>query len=280
MAWIFFVLFGVLIFFLLYQDDDDEKAEMVFQFSGFVDIGRLRSVIRDDILERVLSAEVPQSNCANPLFVAALNDHLNVVDILLEDEVGYVRETLIFLRFLCGVTSLWIATAAGHLEVVRRLLKVKGMDPNKGAKSTIDGKAIIGLSPLCIVTTNTICELLIEYGAEVDQQMSNGQTPLFCSCIRGNLEIVKCLFENGGSINAVDKLGRTPLMAAAFHGRAELVRYLLEKGARVDLVTNAGGRTAQDFADIGKRLCEAAVRPAFADIARMLREAVQRTAES
>uniref|UniRef100_A0A183CRI1 ANK_REP_REGION domain-containing protein n=1 Tax=Globodera pallida TaxID=36090 RepID=A0A183CRI1_GLOPA len=50
-------------------------------------------------------------------------------------------------------------------------------------------KIDIGLSPLCIVTTKTICDLLIENGAEVDHQTSNGQTPMFCACIRGNLEI-------------------------------------------------------------------------------------------
>uniref|UniRef100_A0A183BQR6 J domain-containing protein n=1 Tax=Globodera pallida TaxID=36090 RepID=A0A183BQR6_GLOPA len=109
----------------------------------------------------------------------------------------------------------------------------------RGAKLTIDGKAITGLSPLCIVTSKRICEHLIKNGANVDKKMGNRQTPLFCACIRGNFEIVKCLVENGADINAVDKLGRTPLMAAAFHGHAGLVRYLLKRGARIDLATNA-----------------------------------------
>uniref|UniRef100_A0A914HSN2 Ankyrin repeat domain-containing protein n=1 Tax=Globodera rostochiensis TaxID=31243 RepID=A0A914HSN2_GLORO len=268
----FFFLVGLLIIFIFYRkeevnassdektgsedddddededddDDDDETAEMVFQFSEFFGAERWRSTIKAGILENVL---------------AALNGHLKAVEILLENKAEYLRAT--FEMTNGGKTT-------RHLEVVRRLLKVKGTDPNEGAKLTIDGKEITGLSPLCIVTSESICNLLIENNANVNHQMGNGQTPLFCACIRGNLEIVKCLFVNGADINAVDKLGRTPLMAAAFHGRAGLVRYLLEKGARIDLATTEGGRTAQNFADqSGNR-----------EISKMLREAAQRTAES
>uniref|UniRef100_A0A914H249 J domain-containing protein n=1 Tax=Globodera rostochiensis TaxID=31243 RepID=A0A914H249_GLORO len=240
------------------------RAEKVFQFSGFVDAKRWRSNIKADILNRLLNVDAPQLNCPNPLIVAALNGHLKAVEILLENKAKYLRE--MFEMTIDGnatMTSLWVATAAGHSTVIRRLLKMKGTDPNKGAKLTIDGKAITDLSPLCIVTSKRICELLIKNGANVDQQMGNGQTPLFCACIRGNFEIVKCLVVNGADINAVDKLGRTPLMAAAFHGHAGLVRYLLEKGARIDLATNAGGSTARDFAD----------QSGNGEVAKMLREA-------
>uniref|UniRef100_A0A914HKM6 ANK_REP_REGION domain-containing protein n=1 Tax=Globodera rostochiensis TaxID=31243 RepID=A0A914HKM6_GLORO len=240
------------------------RAEKVFQCSGFVDAQRWRSNINADILNRLLNADAPQFNCANALIVGALNGHLNAVEILLENKVCYLRELFkMTIDEGTTMTSLWIATAAGHLEVARRLLVVTGTDPNKGAKLTIDGKVITDLSPLCIVTSESICELLIENGAQVDQQMGNGQTPLFCACIRGNLEIVKCLVENGADINAVDELGRTPLMAAAFHGHVGLVRDLLERGARIDLATNAGGSTARDFADQSEN----------GEIAKMLREA-------
>uniref|UniRef100_A0A183CAE4 ANK_REP_REGION domain-containing protein n=1 Tax=Globodera pallida TaxID=36090 RepID=A0A183CAE4_GLOPA len=166
------------------------RDEKVFQCSGFVDAQRWRSNINANILNRLLNADAPQFNCANPLIVAALNGHLNACEILLENKVEYLRELFkMTIDEGTTMTSLWIATAAGHLEVVRRLLKVTGTDPNKGATLTIDGKAITGLSPLCIVTSESICELLIENGAQVDQQMGNGQTSLFCACIRGNLEI-------------------------------------------------------------------------------------------
>uniref|UniRef100_A0A183BTU2 G_PROTEIN_RECEP_F1_2 domain-containing protein n=1 Tax=Globodera pallida TaxID=36090 RepID=A0A183BTU2_GLOPA len=250
----YYVVFSAMISFYI------PLAEMVFQFSEFFDVERWRSTIKAGILEGVLSAKVSQSNCANPLFAAALNGHLKAVEILLENKAEYLRETL-------EITNGGKTTR--HLEVVRRLLKMKGTDPNEGAKLRIAGKAITGLSPLCIVTSESICNLLIENKANVNQQMGNGQTPLFCACIRGNLEIVKCLFANGAEVNAVDKLGRTPLMAAAFHGHAGLVRYLLEKGARIDLATNEGGRTAQNFA-----------KSENGEIAKMLREAAQRTAES
>uniref|UniRef100_A0A183CND1 ANK_REP_REGION domain-containing protein n=1 Tax=Globodera pallida TaxID=36090 RepID=A0A183CND1_GLOPA len=125
------------------QNTNQVRAEKVFQCSGFVDAKRCRSNIKADILNRLLNVDAPHLNCPNPLIVAALNGHLKTVEILLENKLEYLRE--MFEMTIDGnatMTSLWIATAAGHSTVVRRLLKVKGTDPNKGAKLTIDGKAI------------------------------------------------------------------------------------------------------------------------------------------
>ena len=52
-----------------------------------------------------------------------------------------------------------------------------------------------------------IAELLIRYGAEIDQQHGNGGTALMFAAMFGRNELVKLLVDNGADIHLVEKNG-------------------------------------------------------------------------
>jgi tetratricopeptide (TPR) repeat protein len=56
-----------------------------------------------------------------------------------------------------------------------------------------------------------IVRLLLEFGANVNQPMDDGDTPIHMAYYRGNKEAIQLLLEYGANINAVNQKGKTPL---------------------------------------------------------------------
>ena len=79
-----------------------------------------------------------------------------------------------------------------------------------------------------------IANLLLENGANVNDQDNEGNTPLMIASERGHPETVKLLIESGANMNAQDNYKRTALMKASEDGRLEVVTTLLKKGADVN----------------------------------------------
>ena len=52
-----------------------------------------------------------------------------------------------------------------------------------------------------IVEIEILMEYLIEYGADINEENENGETPLFNACHSGNKELVQYLIEHGTDIN-------------------------------------------------------------------------------
>jgi len=51
------------------------------------------------------------------------------------------------------------------------------------------------------VEIEILMEYLIEYGADINEENENGETPLFNACHSGNKELVQYLIEHGTDIN-------------------------------------------------------------------------------
>ena len=113
------------------------------------------------------------------------------------ESVGKVR----FENYIIdGATALWCASAAGHLPVVKTLLKA---------------------------------------GADVNHTTKNRSTPLRAACFDGRLDIVRYLVEKGnGNLNIANKFNNTCLMIAAFKGHLDVLRYLLEMKVHPDVTAN------------------------------------------
>lgn len=69
---------------------------------------------------------------------------------------------------------------------------------------------------------------LLEKGAEVTEQSSNGLTPLHVAADYGHLEVVKFLLENGANVIAVEKDNETALWYAAQKRHDAVLIYLYE----------------------------------------------------
>ncbi|MEZ6056343.1 MAG: ankyrin repeat domain-containing protein [Planctomycetaceae bacterium] len=125
----------------------------------------------------------------------------------------------------------------GDTEQVRRILSIHP----EWASSDLDG----GGSPLHWTAGGfgkdaEIAELLIQYGAPVNEVDRLGETPLCRAASKGNLPIAKLLVEAGADVNFTFAWrygggwrGMSPLDIAAGYDEPQLVRFLLDQGAKL-----------------------------------------------
>jgi ankyrin repeat protein len=165
-----------------------------------------------------------------------------------------------------GYTALMEATSAGHVEVVKLLIKEKADLNLKCINPHYDGET--ALYRAIITNKDAIVDLLVKAGAKGDpKQIRLGMEMRRAACrgfelkegegypnYPGNaggdeaLEIAEVL-KRGADINAPDPAGYTPLMYAVNLGLVENVKTLLALGADATLkthasVTSTGGGTA------------------------------------
>ena len=85
-------------------------------------------------------------------------------------------------------------------------------------------------SPLWIAcSTNKldICQILLNYGANVNQCAINGETPLYVASKIGHADICELLLDRGANVNLADKDRMTPLLIAEKQGHtviADMIR--------------------------------------------------------
>ena len=90
-------------------------------------------------------------------------------------------------------------------------------------------------------------DLLLSRGADVDQRLPNGSTPLLLASIRALAPAVSKLLKAGADPNIPDADGHTPLMVAARGGFVDVLRKLLLAGAKQE-ARDAQKRTALWYA--------------------------------
>ncbi|XP_047115103.1 protein fem-1 homolog B [Schistocerca piceifrons] len=146
-----------------------------------------------------------------PLIVAARHGHDRLVKMLLSKCQPDIEQegTVKFDGYVIeGASALWCAAGAGHLNVVKTLVKS---------------------------------------GANVNHPTRTNSTPLRAACFDGRLDIVKYLTEHNADIHIANKYNNTCLMIAAYKGHLDVVSFLLEKGANPDEKAHCGA-TALHFA--------------------------------
>jgi len=95
---------------------------------------------------------------------------------------------------------------------------------------------------LCEFGSFTEIKEAIEAGQNVNNQDSQGRTPLMAAC-QGNssVEIIQLLIANGAKINAKDYNGKTVLMYAAQYNRYDKVfKELIKSGALINAKADDG----------------------------------------
>lgn len=147
------------------------------------------------------------------------------------------------LRFRFGPNyTLFDAIERGDRPTVEALLE-KGADPN--------AKQFTGMPALLFAVTTKnqgVSNLLIERGANVNEEHAVLGTPLALSAQFGLTEVIRALLAKGARVNDVRKTdGHTALMVAVESGETEAAKLLMAQGAATDLKA-ADGRTASDLA--------------------------------
>ena len=103
--------------------------------------------------------------------------------------------------------DIWLATASGNIDAVRKLLD-GGFDANQRNPDA----GVTLLSTAAIVGNADIAMLLLEAGADVNgRNYQNGSTALHAAAFVGQAEMVTLLLDNGADPAAMSDDGSTPL---------------------------------------------------------------------
>nr|WP_314626007.1 ankyrin repeat domain-containing protein [uncultured Noviherbaspirillum sp.] len=151
--------------------------------------------------------EIPNNEGLTPLCLAIREGHFETVRKLLMEgaNVKYVNSA--------GVTPLWLAC------------RPRSFDPQR----CVDAAATVSNQP-----AEHLVQLLLDYGAEADEESFCKQTPLAAASATGDAAIVQRLIRADADVDHVDHNGLTALMLATHLGHVEVAAILLDAGATPD----------------------------------------------
>ena len=150
-----------------------------------------------------------------PLYYAWLYNRLDNAEVLLECGAVHGEQVPLILSTAIG---------HGHLQATRLLLE-RGVDPNHpvyGQRTALHGLfndyTVLYFDRYHSPQSAEIVELLLEYGADVDLQDWNGDTPLHCLCRRSlhqneypEMHMVNILLRSMRDIDTINFDGKTAL---------------------------------------------------------------------
>ena len=197
-----------------------------------------------------------------------------------------------------GYSPLYLAITMRHPELVKPLLDA-GADPNLGNQysgyqtplmfaifnvdinsfkqllaygATPDGVDYKGLSPLhylaqsrcgsCLPRdefNHQALALLMEHGADINQQDNEGESPAFVAAKYNNIPMLSALTAQGANLDLLTKGGFSTLIQAIDFNEPEIVAALLRLGADVD------AKTAHDTTPLMDALLRRETRQAIID---------------
>lgn len=150
----------------------------------------------------------------------------------LEDIKHRINEQNVNSYYGIGNTILHIAVSYGHIEIIKYLLTIPGININ------VKQNMALCHSPLHIAAIDNNCEiveLLTSHGANINIQNFYRETPLHvAAAIKYSEETIKCLLKHRASVNIQDNNGQTPLHAAVIKNN-EIATYLLTSTHRADV---------------------------------------------
>lgn len=132
------------------------------------------------------------------------------------------------------------AVVAGDLDAIRQHIEagsdLNEMEPTRASTPLITAAAF---------GQPEAAKLLIDAGADLNAQNTDGSTALHTAAAFGKTEVAKLLIDAGIGLDIKNKEGSTALHTAAFMGHKEIVEAMLAKGAD-KTATNGAGKTAYE----------------------------------
>lgn len=145
-----------------------------------------------------------------------------------------------------GVETIDTVLGLSALEVAVRIQDVECVKVLLATNKILDVKT--PFFSACGDSSQEIVAQLMKYGANPNDTLINGYSPLIMAVNFGSIEIVELLLSKGADINHPRSGGMTPLMFAVFNGRLDEVNLLLLRGADKNRRDEKGDR-AYDYVD-------------------------------
>ena len=164
------------------------------------------------------------------LHAAAMAGHLEVLKLLLKHEEA---ATLALATTLWGCTPLQSAASAGHTTAVLELLRAT---PTYYSDIKPWSQAAKNTLLIAVVAAGwqEFAGEFLRIGADANARDKEGNTALHIAARQGFTEVVKQLLLEGAHPNAVSAWGRTtPLLSSAGRGHLAVTRHLLAANASV-----------------------------------------------
>ncbi|KAL7379306.1 hypothetical protein ABVT39_025845 [Epinephelus coioides] len=147
--------------------------------------------------------------------------------------------------------ALTAAASMGQSELLSYLLDLPEEDEEEEERPEINtADSLWGETALTAAAGSgrlSVCRLLLDQGAAVEQGNRRGVTPLVSAVRRGHWQVVELLLSHGVEVNTMDQQGRTALMTAASEGHVTSAQLLLDHGASLEQ-TDREGLTALSWA--------------------------------
>ena len=171
----------------------------------------------------------------NVFFIACLKGLPRVVQYMIENGAGLEIPGVYVVpeeRTKHIVTPIWVAAVAGHLSVVKILVK---------AGAIIDAPSDTDSTPVrssCLMSHYDVVRYLISVGADILKPNDNGGTCLINAV--HDIRLCRLLLDNGAKVNSVDVENRTALHYAVDLKEIGTVRLLCENGADLAVKDDRG----------------------------------------
>jgi len=207
--------------------------------------GDLASV--KSLLDSKVNVDARSNSFKTPLMRAAMNGHVNCLDILKQ------RGADEFAVDALGRTVLHLAVASNRLLAVKWLLgayppprpdqlkhrgsilfKATDSIKSRSPKSLREVSDAEGSKPLHIavdIDQGGMIKTLLPAGVDIEAKNNWNRTPLHQAIISNRRDCFDILLRNGANINVADARGMSPLHWAAKTGHVDIIGLLLGKGA-------------------------------------------------
>lgn len=209
----------------------------VAETNSNVDMTQIKEVLAgDDVsaLDKLIAQSIDvnqRDEDGNTLLLYALNNN---------DDLTMARQLIIAGADVnapsaqTGITPFIIATSmANTLQQQAQNIKADG-------KTTIDDDDLKKFMLKQMNKAIEITKMLIEYGANINQETPFGTPLMDAAKNEWNEAIIKLLLENGAKINLQDRLGRTALFYAEAFNCNKNLSLLLAAGADVEITDIEG----------------------------------------
>jgi len=209
-----------------------EFKNVVFNAARDGKLRRLKVFLDHRPKEEVNKLVAAKTNGATPLVLSCRNGHQEVVEYLVDrcsasveqpGSVTFDGETIE------GAPPLWCAAAAGHLDIVKLLVK-SGANVNSTTKTNSTP-----LRAACFDGHFEIVKYLVEHNADIEVANRHGHTCLMIACYKGHFKIARYLIDIGADVNRKSVKGNTALHDCAESGSLEIMKLLITSGARIDV---------------------------------------------